>query len=292
MSIRPRRSVLYLPASNTRALEKARSLPVDAVILDLEDAVAPEAKQEARRNAADLIARGGYPGKELVVRINGLDSAEAAADLVAAIGADAILVPKVNGPEDIRRAEAGVHELAGTQGRPSLWAMVETPKAVLNIGAIAAEAERADARLTTLVLGSNDLVKDTRVQMTASRLALLPWMTQTVLAARAYGLTVLDGVFNGLKDPEGLAAECRQGRGLGFDGKTLIHPDQVEIANATFGPNEAEITEARAIVAAFALPENAGKGVIKVDGRMTERLHLAMAERLLAMAALIENARG
>ena len=286
---RPRRSVLYVPGNKARALEKAGGTAADVILIDLEDAVAPEAKAEARRMAADVIEKGGYAGKELVIRINNLDSADAADDLVAAIGADAILVPKVNGPEDIRRAEAGIHELVGASARPALWAMVETPKAILNIGAIAAEAERPDGRLTTLVLGSNDLVKETRVQMTASRVPLLPWMTQTVLAARAYGLTVLDGVFNALKDPEGLAAECRQGRGLGFDGKTLIHPDQIDTANAVFGPGEAEVAEARAIVAAFALPENAGKGVITVAGRMTERLHLAMAERLLATAALIES---
>lgn len=288
---RPRRSVLYVPGNKARALEKAGGTAADVILIDLEDAVAPGAKDEARRMAADVIARGGYAGKELVVRINGLDSAEAAADLVAAAGADAILLPKVNGPEDIRRAEAGIHELAAGAARPALWAMVETPKSVLNIGAIAAEAERPDARLAALVLGSNDLVKETRVQMTASRVPLLPWMTQTVLAARAYGLTVLDGVYNSLKDAEGLAAECRQGRGLGFDGKTLIHPDQIETANIAFGPSETEIAEARAVVAAFAQPENAGKGVITVEGRMTERLHLAMAERLLAMAALIDSAR-
>lgn len=286
---RPRRSVLYVPANKPRALEKAAGLAADAIIVDLEDAVTPESKSEARSAVAALIAAGGFPGKEMVVRVNGLDTADVAADLVAAAGADAILVPKIDSAEDIRRAEAGIHALMGVSSRPALWAMVETPKSVLNIAAIAGEAGRPESRLAALVLGTNDLVKDTRVQMTASRLALLPWMMQIVLAARAHGLTVLDGVYNGLADADGYLAECRQGRALGFDGKTLIHPSQIDTANAIFGPSEAEIAEAKAVVAAFALPENADKGVIIVAGRMTERLHLAMAHRVLAMAALVET---
>lgn len=284
---RPRRSALYVPGDKPRALEKAGTTEADVIIADLEDAVAPEAKAVARAQIAVLIARGGYPGKELVVRINGLDTAEASLDLVAAGGADAVLVPKVDGPEDIRRAEAGLHALVGDAPRPQLWAMIETPKAILNLGAIAAEAARTDGRLATLVLGTNDLIKETRVQMTPSRMALLSWLSAAVVAGRAYGLTVLDGVFNTLGDGDGLAAECRHGRTLGFDGKSLIHPEQVAAANAAFGPSDQDIAEARDIVAAFALPENAGKGVIRVAGRMTERLHLAMAERLLAMAKLI-----
>jgi citrate lyase subunit beta/citryl-CoA lyase len=284
---RPRRSALYVPGDKPRALEKAGTTEADVIIADLEDAVAPEAKAEARAGIAALIGRGGYPGKQLVVRINGLDTAEAALDLVAAAGADAVLVPKVDGPEDIRRAEAGLHALVGEQARPQLWAMIETPRAILNLGTIAAEGARSGGRLAALVLGTNDLVKETGVQMTASRMALLSWLSAAVIAGRAYGLTVLDGVFNGLGDADGLAAECRHGRTLGFDGKTLIHPEQVAAANAAFGPSDQEIAEAQAIVAAFALPENAGRGVIRVGGRMTERLHLAMAEKLLAMARLI-----
>jgi len=261
------------------------------VIVDLEDAVAPEAKAAARANVAALIARGGYPGKELVVRVNGLASAEIAGDMVAAAGADAVLVPKIDGVEDVRRAEAGLHALAGDSRRPALWAMVETPKAILNIGAVAAEAEREGSRLSALVLGTNDLAKETRVQITASRISLLPWLQQTVIAARAYGLVVLDGVCNRLDDPDGFLSECRQGRGLGFDGKTLIHPGQIEAANAVYGPSDAEVAEARGVVDAFARPENAGRGVITVEGRMTERLHLAMAERVLAVRSMIETSQ-
>lgn len=286
MTIRPRRSVLYVPASNTRAIEKAVSLPADVILLDLEDAVLPQDKAQARANAAAAIRSEAFQDKELVLRINGLDTEEAAEDLVVACGADAVLVPKVDGPEDIRRAQAGIDQIAETD-RPALWAMIETPKAILHLAAIAAEAAEPGARLACFVLGTNDLAKDTRVQMTASRLALLPWISQTVLAARAYDLTVLDGVFNGLKDPDGFAAECRQGRGLGFDGKTLIHPGQIAVANQVFGPSEAEIAEAEAIVAAFAEPGNESKGVIIVNGRMTERLHLVMAERVLALAAMV-----
>lgn len=287
---RPRRSALYVPGDKPRALDKAGTTEADVIIADLEDAVAPEAKVAARAAIADLIARGGYSGKELVVRINALDTEEASLDLVAAGGADAVLVPKVNGPEDIRRAEAGLHALMGDAPRPQLWAMIETPKAILNLAAIAAEAERADSRLAALVLGTNDLVKETRVQMTPSRMALLAWLSGAVIAGRAYGLLVLDGVFNGLGDADGLAAECRHGRTLGFDGKTLIHPEQVAAANTAFGPSDQEIAEAKAIIEAFALPENEGKGVIRVGGRMTERLHLAMAEQLMAMAKLIGKA--
>lgn len=282
------RSVLYVPADRQRAIEKAATTAADVIIVDLEDAVAPDTKAEGRANVAALIARGGYARKQLVIRVNGLDTPDVALDLVAASGADAILVPKINGVEDVRRAEAGISALAGASPRPALWAMVETPLAILNVATIAAEAARRDGRLKAFVLGTNDLVKETGVQMMANRLPLLTWMSQTVVAARAYGLTVLDGVFNIIDSAEGLMAECRQGRALGFDGKTLIHPDQVAPANLVFGPSETEIAEAKAIVEAFALPENAGKGVIRVAGRMTERLHLAMAERLLKRAALAE----
>ena len=284
MTLRPRRSVLYVPGNNARAIEKAVSLPADVILIDLEDAVPPGAKAEARANAASAIRSEVFADKELVVRINGLHTEEAVEDLVVAVGADAVLVPKIDTAEDIRRAGAGIDALAEGP-RPALWAMIETPKSILNIAAIAAEKDTPGSRLACFVLGTNDLAKDTRVQMTASRFAILPWMSQTVLAARAYDLVALDGVFNGLKDPDGFAAECRQGRGLGFDGKTLIHPAQIAVANEVFGPAAAALAEAEAIVAAFARPDNAGKGVITVNGRMTERLHLAMAERTLALAA-------
>ncbi|HRK23320.1 MAG TPA: CoA ester lyase [Beijerinckiaceae bacterium] len=283
MSFRPRRSALYVPANNVRAIEKAITLPADVIILDLEDAVPPQAKNEARRNAASAIRSQAFRDKELVLRINGLDSDEAAEDLVVGAGSDAVLVPKVQDANDIHRAEAGLNEIAG-KDRPALWAMIETPKAILNIAAIAAVAARDDARLACFVLGTNDLAKDTRVNLTGSRLAMLSWISQTVLAARAYDLAVLDGVYNNLKDPDGYLAECRQGRGFGFDGKTVIHPSQIADANHIFGPTDSEIAEARAIVEAFARPENAGKGVLTVGGRMAELLHRDQAERTLAIA--------
>lgn len=286
MTVRPRRSVLYVPGNNARAIEKAITLPADVVLIDLEDAVPPQDKAAARKNAAAAIRSEAFQDKELVLRINGLDTDEAVEDLVVACDADAVLVPKVNGPDDIRRAQAGIDQLS-TNAKPALWAMIETPRAVLSIATIAAQATEPGARLSCLVLGTNDLAKDTRIQMTASRLALLPWISQTVLAARAYDLCVLDGVFNGLKDPDGFAAECRQGRGLGFDGKTLIHPGQIAVANQVFGPSEQEIAEARAVTEAFEAPENAGKAVIIVNGRMTELLHLEMARRTLSIAALL-----
>lgn len=286
MTLRPRRSVLYVPGNNTRAIEKAVGLAADVIIIDLEDAVPPHLKTEARKYAASAVRSGAFSKKELVVRINGLDTEEAAEDMVVAAGADAVLVPKIDSADDIRRAEAGIGAVAEGP-RPALWAMIETPKAVLNIAGIAAAAVESGARLSCFVLGTNDLAKDTRVQMTASRLSLLPWISQTVLAARAYDLAVLDGVFNAFKDADGFLAECRQGRGLGFDGKTLIHPNQVPVANQVFGPTEAEIAEARAIIEAFAAPQNRGRGVITVDGRMVELLHLAEAQRVMALARAI-----
>ena len=287
MTVRPRRSVLYVPGTNVRALEKAVALAADVILIDLEDAVAPAAKDEARAHALSAIRSGAFADKELAVRINGLETAEAVADLAVAALADAVVVPKVGTPEDIRRVRAGLAALDAAA--TPVWAMIETPMAILNLAAIAATAGGAGAPLACFVLGTNDLAKDLRLQVTASRYALLPCLSQAVIAARAYGLDVLDGVFNSLKDTEGFAAECRQGRGLGFDGKTLIHPAQIALANEIFAPGEVEITEARAVVEAFALPENAGKGVITVNGRMTERLHLASAERTLALAARLRT---
>ena len=283
MTVRPRRSVLYVPGSNARAIEKAVTLDADVILIDLEDAVAPAAKDEARANTLSAVRSGAFRDKELAVRINGLDTAEAASDLAVAALADAVVVPKVGTPEDIGRVRAGLAAL--DQATTPVWAMIETPMAILNLAGIAATAAGEGAPLTCFVLGTNDLAKDLRLQVTASRFSLLPCLSQAVIAARAYGIDVLDGVFNALRDTEGFAAECRQGRGLGFDGKTLIHPAQIALANEIFGPGEVEIAEATAIVEAFARPENAGKGVITVHGRMTERLHLAMAERTLALAA-------
>ena len=290
MQIRPRRSVLYMPGSNARALEKAKSIPADALILDLEDAVAPEAKEAARAQVCAAVKAGRYGERELVIRINGLATPWGQADLEAAAAAapDAVLLPKPGTGGDIMRAsEALAH--AGAPDRTRLWAMIETPLAVLNLADIASASRRLGARLACFVLGTNDLVKETRADLSLNRRPALYWLSAAITAARAYSLDVLDGVYNNLRDAEGFRRECVHGRRLGFDGKTLIHPDQVAVANEVFAPTAAEVAFARKIIAAFALPENTGKGVIKVDGRMTELLHLEEAKRIVAVAEAISG---
>lgn len=280
------RSVLYMPGSNPRAIAKARALPVDAVVFDLEDAVAPEAKEQARTAIAEELRVGGFGGRYRVVRINALDSEWGAGDLAAMAGVplDAMLAPKVDGPQDIAVLSGAMRD-AGFAEDVALWAMIETPLAVLQLAEIAACA--ADTPLAGFVLGLNDLSKDTGIAQMPGRAAFQPVLTQTVLAARAHGLVAIDGVCNALDDPAQLATECEQARNGGFDGKTLIHPSQVEAANRIFAPSDAEIAHARAVVAAFADPENAGKGALRVDGAMVERLHLAQAEACLARAQAI-----
>jgi citrate lyase subunit beta/citryl-CoA lyase len=288
MQMRPRRSVLYMPGSNARALEKAKSLPADALILDLEDAVAPEAKEAARIQVCAAVKAGGYGRRELVIRINGLDTPWGAADLAAAVAAapDAILVPKpVSGGDIVRAAQA----LIGAPDRTRLWAMIETPLAILNVHEIAASARLSGTRLSCLVMGTNDLVKETRADLSGSRRPALYWLSATITAARAYGLDVLDGVYNNFKDADGFRRECAHGRALGFDGKTLIHPDQVATANEVFAPPEAEVAWARKVIAAFDRPEHRGKGVITVEGRMVELMHAEMARRTVAIAEAIET---
>ncbi len=283
--LRPRRSVLYVPASNRRALDKIGSLACDVVIVDLEDAIAPEEKAAARETLRGLFRAGRPAGCELVIRINALGSEAGTEDLLAAraCSPDAILLPKVDGPRDILDADEALDQ---TDADPAirLWAMIETPRAILNLREIVGLGRNPSARLACLVAGTNDLVKETGVRATADRRHLLPWLSQIVLAARAARLDALDGVSNDFRDLAAFEAECVQGRDLGFDGKTLIHPAQIEAATRVFSPDAAEIAAARAIVDAFALPEHAGKGVIALDGRMVERLHLAQAERLLARA--------
>jgi citrate lyase subunit beta/citryl-CoA lyase len=288
MTIRPRRSVLYMPGSNDRALEKARSLPADALILDLEDAVAPEAKAAARTQVCAAAASGGYGGREVVVRINGLDTPWGRADLeaAAAAGPDAVLVPKVGSGADIARVTQSL-AAAGAPARTQLWAMIETPLAILNIAEIAAAAKAPGARLACFVMGTNDLVKETRADLSKNRRPALYWLSAAITAARAYGLDALDGVYNSFRDAEGYRRECLHGRALGFDGKTLIHPDQIAVANEVFAPPEAEVAWARKIIAAFAMPEHKGKGVITVDGRMVELMHAEMARRTVAIAEAI-----
>jgi citrate lyase subunit beta / citryl-CoA lyase len=290
MNIRPRRSVLYMPGSNARAMEKARELAADAVIFDLEDAVAPDAKAKAREQIVAALQKGGFGRREVLVRINALDTAWWRDDLaIAAAGPDAILVPKVSTPGELR--EVGKHLVGVTkEERIRIWAMMETPLAMLNARDIAAAARDPVTRLAGLVMGTNDLAKDTRARLVPGRAPMLPWLMSCVAAARAFGIDVLDGVYNDLGNAEGFAAECAQGRDLGFDGKTLIHPQQIAPCNAAFSPPPDEVAWARKIIAAFDLPENKGKGVIQVDGRMVEILHADMARRTVAIADAVAQA--
>jgi citrate lyase subunit beta/citryl-CoA lyase len=292
MQIRPRRSVLYMPGSNARALEKAKTIAADALILDLEDAVAPEAKEIARAQVCAAVIGGGYGHRELVIRVNALDTPWGKADLEAAAAAapDAVLLPKPGTGADIVRATEALAR-AGAPDKTRLWAMVETPLAILNLQDIASASKRQGARLTCFVLGLNDLVKETRADLSDNRRPALYWLSAALTAARAYGLDVLDGVYNNFKDADGYKRECVHGRKLGFDGKTLIHPDQVAVANEVFAPLAAEVAFARKIIAAFAEPESKGKGVITVEGRMVELLHAEMAARTVAIAEAIEKMR-
>ena len=286
--IRPRRSVLYMPGSNARALEKAKTLPADALILDLEDAVAPDAKALARDQVCAAVRGGGYRGRELVIRINALDTPYGEADLAAAAqaGPDAILIPKVWSPDGLVAIGLRLRRL-GAPERTRVWAMVETPLAILNAEAIASAARDVDTRLDCFVMGLNDLAKETRARLVPGRAPMLPWLMTALAAARAHDLDIVDGVYNSLQDEAGFRAECEEGRDCGFDGKTLIHPNQIGVANEVFAPAPDEVERARAIMAAFASPENAGKGAISLDGRMVERLHAEMAKRVVALAEAI-----
>jgi citrate lyase subunit beta/citryl-CoA lyase len=286
MTARPRRSCLYMPGANAKALEKAKTLAADALLLDLEDSVAPDAKADARAQVAAAVQAGGYGKREVIVRVNALATPWGRDDIAAAGGArpDGILAPKVESGAEVRALNDAM-SAAGFGAGATLWVMIETPRAILHLAEIAAAAK--GARLAVFVMGLNDLAKETRARAGANRAAFFAAMSLAVTAARAEGLTVIDGVYNDIADVTGFEAECRQGLEFGFDGKTLIHPSQIETCNAIFAPTEEEITRARAVIAAFALPENAGKGVIKVDGRMTELLHLDEANRVMAVAEAI-----
>jgi citrate lyase subunit beta/citryl-CoA lyase len=286
--IRPRRSALYMPGSNARAIEKAKTLAADVVIFDLEDAVAPDAKAQAREQVCAAVEAGGYGLRELVIRINALETPWGEADLAAAIAAapDAILVPKVSSAETLAAVGLRLRKL-GAAERTKIWAMIETPLAILRAENIASAARDVDTRLACFVMGTNDLAKDTRARLLPGRAAMLPWLMTALAAARAHGIDILDGVYNNLSDADGFRTECEQGRDCGFDGKTLIHPDQIAAANEIYAPSQQEIESARAIVAAFERPENAGKGAISLNGRMVERLHAEMAKRTLALAEAI-----
>lgn len=283
-TIIPRRSALYMPASNARAIAKARDLPCDVVILDLEDAVAPEAKDAARDQAVEAVRAGGFGPREVVIRANALDTPWGAHDLAAAAasGCVGVLLPKVSDTATLTRARA----MLGTD--VPLWAMIETCRAIVNLGAIVAAA--AASGLSVLVAGTNDLAKEMRCRPGATRAPLLPILTQIVVAGRMAGLTVLDGVCNTIDDEAVVEAECRQGLTWGFDGKTLIHPAQVAVANRVFTPTADEVAWAREVDGAFAAPENAGKGAIRVSGKMVELLHLEEARRTLAIAQRVNAA--
>ncbi len=289
ITIRPRRSVLYMPGSNARALEKARTLAADALILDLEDAVAPDAKEAARDQVCAAVAAGGYGGRELIVRVNGLDTPWGRDDLAAAAKAapHAVLIPKVNGAADVRAAEE-LLVAAGAPDEVALWCMMETPQGILAAGEIAA----ASPRLAGLVMGTSDLTKDLHARHTADRAPMLTSLSLCVLAARAHGLAVIDGVHLDLDDEAGFEAACRQGLELGFDGKTLIHPRQIAVCNAVFAPDEAEIARARRIIEAFTQARREGKGVVVVDGKLIENLHVEDARRLVALADAIAELEG
>ena len=285
-AIRPRRSVLYMPGANERALEKAKTLPADSLILDLEDAVAPEAKVEARDRVCGIVKAGGYGPRELIIRVNGQDTEWGKADLKAAAHAnpDAILAPKVTSADDIRWLDEAISE-AGAPRSLQLWVMIETPLSILNIKEIGETAKTT--RLAGFVMGSNDLIKDFRAEPMPGRENLAACYTLAIASARAYDILVFDGVYNDIANAEGFAAEARQAKAFGFDGKTLIHPTQVEPCNTIFAPPADAVAQARDVIAAFADPANAGKGVLKVNGKMTELLHRAQAERLVAVAEAI-----
>jgi citrate lyase subunit beta/citryl-CoA lyase len=285
-TVRPRRSVLYMPGANTRALEKARTLAADALIFDLEDAVAPDAKEAARSNVVAAAQSRAYGKREIAIRCNGLATPWGKADAVAIAtsGADAILVPKVESAADVASVVA-LLDAAGAPASMAVWAMVETPRAILR----AEEIAGSHPRLALFVMGTNDLVKDMRARHTPMRLPMIAALGIGMLAARAYGLTILDGVYNDIQDTEGFRAVCQQGLEMGFDGKTLIHPSQVEPCNEVFAPSPAELEMAAKIVSAFKTAQAEGKGVVTVDGRMIENLHVEQAERALSLAAAIKE---
>jgi citrate lyase subunit beta / citryl-CoA lyase len=286
--IRPRRSLLFMPGSNARALEKARGLPADGLILDLEDAVAPDAKPMARQQIAAAIAAQGFGKREILIRTNSIDTAYWADDVAMAVKAvpDGILVPKISTVGDLNTIGNWLTQL-GADPSIKVWAMIETARAVLDADRLSSAAHDPSTRLVGFVFGPNDISRETRIKMRPGRAAMIPMMTHCILATRAHGLEILDGPYGDIVDVDGFAAECAQGRDLGFDGKTLIHPNHLKTCNAIFTPPPEEVAEARKIIAAFALPHNASRGAIQIDGRMVERLHAEMAKRTIAIAEAI-----
>ncbi|HEY0224126.1 MAG TPA: CoA ester lyase [Pseudolabrys sp.] len=288
MTLRPRRSVLYMPGSNARALEKAKTLPADGVILDLEDSVAPDAKETARQQVAGAVKAGGFGAREVFIRTNGVDTAWFSEDLTAAALAapDGIVVPKISSPEQLETIGQRLFDL-GTDQKTRIWAMIESPQAVFNVLSIAACAQDSETRLAGFVMGTNDIAKDTRARQVPGRWPMIGWLMNCIAAARIYGIDMLDGVYNNIGDAEGFVKECEQGRDMGFDGKTLIHPNQIEPCNKVFSPSPEEVAWARTMIGAFDLPENKTKGVVSIDGKMVERLHAEMARRTVAIADAI-----
>ncbi|GLH76895.1 citrate lyase subunit beta [Bradyrhizobium sp. SSBR45G] len=286
--IRPRRSLLFMPGSNARALEKGRNLPADGLILDLEDSVAPDAKAAAREQIAKAVAADGYGKRELLIRINSLDTPWWSDDVAMAgqAATDGILVPKVSTVEDLRTVTNRLAEV-GADPALKVWAMIETARAVLDADLLAATVHETGSRLAGFVFGPNDISRETRIRMLPGRATMLPMISHCILATRAHGLEILDGPYSDFANADGFSQECIQARDLGFDGKTLIHPGQIDTCNAIFTPPSAEIAEARKILAAFELPENASRGAIQIDGRMVERLHAEMARRTIAIADAI-----
>jgi len=281
-----------MPGSNARAIEKARTLPVDGIVLDLEDAVAPEAKAGAREQAFAAVRAGGFGAREVFVRLNSIETPWFADELEAAAATppDGIIVPKIAMPDQFERIGERLMSLkADTKTR--VWAMIETPAAIFNLPALAAMARDSETRLAGFVMGTNDLAKETHARLLPGRAPMLGWLSQAVLAARAYGIAIVDGVYNTIGDTEGFIRECEQGRDFGFDGKALIHPGQIGPCNEVFSPTASEIEDARGIIAAFERPENRDKGVVQIDGRMVERLHAEMAARTVAIADAIAARR-
>jgi citrate lyase subunit beta / citryl-CoA lyase len=288
-ALRPRRSVLYMPGANERALEKAQGLPADALILDLEDAVAPDAKAAARERVCEAATSGRYGRREIAIRANGIGTAWHEHDLraIGAAGPAAVVVPKINSSADVHLVEQAL-EAAGAPDTTSIWAMLETPVAMLHAEEICAASER----LTVLVMGTNDLAKELQAEHVPGRQPLLTGLGLCLLAARSTGKVILDGVYNDIKDEAGFEAECVQGRQMGFDGKTLIHPSQLDPCNRVYAPTDDEVARARRIIDAFEEAEAGGRGVVTVDGRMVENLHVEQARRTLSVAAAIEELAG
>ena len=288
-NICPRRSVLYVPGTNERALEKAKKLNVDVLIFDLEDSIAPQSKEIARNNVHEVVLNRDFGSSELIIRVNGIDTPWGQDDLNSAVAAkpDGILIPKVSLPGDVKSIEI----LFGNQlnhPNPPLWLMMETPHAMLNAGTVADCANETN-KLTGFVMGTNDLVKETGVSASKGRYALLPWLMNCIAAAKANNLAIIDGVFNDFSDADGFRSECIQGMEIGMDGKTLIHPNQIEVCNEVFSPDVESVIWSQKIIDAYNQPENSGQGVIQIEGKMVERLHLEIAERIVKIADLIKQ---